>query len=243
MFALLSFLLIAGSFRLQDVSAQTVGSNTTVAVTTVAVTTVAMTTGPDRQGGGGQVEGTVSTEVPGCTPTPRDVQGPYYLPGVKHQHVVCRGGPYLLVTGTVRDTRCSPVAKATLEVWQADPTGCYKINPQRPNFCRGKVRTDARGRYSFLTVMPGQYGSGWWHARPVHVHFRVSARRRRPLVTQLYFSGNASLGERDPCKFCGSDNPSQLTTPRPPSGEEENYTVGGTRYRVREVAEWDIVLN
>ncbi|KAI8503759.1 hypothetical protein Bbelb_187300 [Branchiostoma belcheri] len=30
----------------------------------------------------------------------------------------------------------------------------YKINPPRPNFCR----------YSFLTVMPGQYGSSWWHA-------------------------------------------------------------------------------
>ncbi|XP_066264216.1 chlorocatechol 1,2-dioxygenase-like [Branchiostoma lanceolatum] len=176
----------------------------------------------------------------GCSPTPRDVQGPYYLRGVPYQHVVCRGGPYMLVKGTVRDSKCSAVAKATLEVWQADPTGCYKINSQRANFCRAKVRTDARGRFSFLTVRPGKYGSGWWRARPVHVHFRVTAPGRRPLVTQMYFSD--SLGDRDPCKFCGSGNPSQLTSPRPPSDVEKNYKVRGTRYRIREVAEWDIVL-
>eukprot|EP00058_Branchiostoma_floridae_P012516 XP_002598004.1 hypothetical protein BRAFLDRAFT_79769 [Branchiostoma floridae] len=160
---------------------------------------------------------------------------------VPQQCVVCRGGPYLLVKGAVRDSRCSAVAKATLEVWQADPAGCYKINPDRPSFCRGKVRTDAQGRFSFLTVRPGKYGSGWWQARPVHVHFRVTAPRRRTLVTQMYFSDN--LGEKDPCKFCGSDNPSQLTKPRPPSGNEKNYKVGGTRYRIQEVTEWDIVLN
>ncbi|XP_078620863.1 chlorocatechol 1,2-dioxygenase-like [Branchiostoma floridae x Branchiostoma japonicum] len=190
---------------------------------------------------GGYAEGSVRLGVQGCSPTPRDVQGPYYLRGVPHQRVVCRGGPYMLVKGTVRDSRCSAVPKATLEVWQADPAGCYKINPERPSFCRGKVRTDAQGRFSFLTVRPGKYGSGWWQARPVHVHFRVTAPRRRTLVTQMYFSNN--LGEKDPCKFCGSDNPSQLTKPRPPSSDEKNYKVGGTRYRIQEVTEWDIVLN
>ncbi|XP_035662150.1 catechol 1,2-dioxygenase-like [Branchiostoma floridae] len=178
----------------------------------------------------------------GCGATHRDVLGPYYLHGVPYQRLVCSGGPYLLVTGTVRDTTCSVITGATLEVWQADSSGHYFMDTRRLNFCRGKVITDPQGRYSFITIMPGKYGWGWY-TRPAHVHFRVTAPGRRTLVTQMYFSGDSSLGVHDPCGFCGSENPSQVAEPRAPSGDEGSYTVGGTSYTISEVAEWDIVLN
>ncbi|XP_078660076.1 hydroxyquinol 1,2-dioxygenase-like [Branchiostoma floridae x Branchiostoma belcheri] len=208
----------------------------------------------------------------GCQATHRDVLGPYYLHGVPYQRVVCHGGPYLLVKGTVRDTTCSVVAGATVEVWQADSSGRYYMDARMLNFCRGKVTTDPQGRYSFITIMPGKYGWGWY-TRPAHLHFRsgdspcqrnleifygdcslgnrdlygsiciwLTARGRRTLVTQMYFSGDSSLGDHDPCGFCGSENPSQVAEPRTPSGAEGNYTVAGTTYTVSEVAEWDIVL-
>ncbi|XP_035663280.1 protocatechuate 3,4-dioxygenase beta chain-like [Branchiostoma floridae] len=116
------------------------------------------------------------------------------------------------------------------------------MDTRRLNFCRGKVITDPQGRYSFITIMPGKYGWGWY-TRPAHVHFRVTAPGRRTLVTQMYFSGDSSLGDHDPCGFCGSENPSQVAEPRAPSGDEGRYTVGGTSYTISEVAEWDIVLN
>ncbi|XP_078586302.1 protocatechuate 3,4-dioxygenase beta chain-like [Branchiostoma floridae x Branchiostoma japonicum] len=116
------------------------------------------------------------------------------------------------------------------------------MDTRRLNFCRGKVITDPQGRYSFITIMPGKYGWGWY-TRPAHVHFRVTAPGRQTLVTQMYFSGDSSLGVHDPCGFCGSENPSQVAEPRAPSGDEGSYTVGGTSYTISEVAEWDIVLN
>ncbi|XP_066303865.1 chlorocatechol 1,2-dioxygenase-like [Branchiostoma lanceolatum] len=177
----------------------------------------------------------------GCPATHRDVLGPYYLHGVPYQRVVCSGGPYLLVYGTVRDTSCSVVSGATLELWQADSSARYYMNTAMLNFCRGKVTTDPQGRYSFITIRPGKYGWGWYR-RPAHVHLRVTAPGRQTLVTQMYFSGDSNLGDQDPCGSCGSENPSQVAEPRTPSGAEGRYTVAGTTFTVSEVAEWDIVL-
>jgi catechol 1,2-dioxygenase len=51
---------------------------------------------------------------------------------------------------------------------------------------RGKVRADARGDFSFATVLPGHYLNGRVY-RPAHIHVKVSAPGHAPLTTQLYF--------------------------------------------------------
>ena len=64
---------------------------------------------------------------------------------------------------------------------------------------RGQVRTDADGRYEFITVIPGPYtipldgptgkmtaAAGWSPWRPAHIHLIVSAEGYEPLVTQLF---------------------------------------------------------
>ena len=104
-------------------------------------------------------------------------------------------GRRLQLGGVVRDTRGQPVADAAVEIWQADTHGRYRhpgVDPRTrdPGFQGyGRTMTDADGRYSFLTVMPGNYGS-----RPPHIHFRVAQPGRAEFVTQMYFRGNNREG-------------------------------------------------
>jgi protocatechuate 3,4-dioxygenase beta subunit len=58
------------------------------------------------------------------------------------------------------------------------------------------VKTDADGRYSFITIKPGAYAvDGSW-SRPPHIHFKISRRGYHELTTQMYFA-HESLNEKD----------------------------------------------
>ncbi|AKU10587.1 hypothetical protein AzCIB_0682 [Azoarcus sp. CIB] len=95
----------------------------------------------------------------------------------------------------MRDTAGKPVADAAVEIWQADARGRYRhpgVDPRTRDSAFqgfGRTMTDAQGRYSFLTVLPGNYGS-----RPPHIHFRVAQPGRAEFVTQMYFRGNNREG-------------------------------------------------
>lgn len=139
-------------------------------------------------------------------PTPADDIGPFYpldwngdidadltkLAGATGTAV--EGTP-LRVSGAVRDSAGKPVADAAVEIWQADARGRYRhpgVDPRTrdPAFQGfGRTMTDAQGRYSFLTILPGSYGS-----RPPHIHFRVAQPGRAEFVTQMYFRGNNREG-------------------------------------------------
>ena len=54
---------------------------------------------------------------------------------------------------------------------------------------RGRVHTDAQGRYHLRTVVPGRYLNGAQY-RPAHVHVKLRGSGFRPLTTQLYFPGD-----------------------------------------------------
>jgi protocatechuate 3,4-dioxygenase beta subunit len=104
-------------------------------------------------------------------------------------------GRRLQLGGVVRDTRGQPVADAAVEIWQADTRGRYRhpgVDPRTRDAGfqgYGRTMTDADGRYSFLTIMPGNYGS-----RPPHIHFRVAQPGRAEFVTQMYFRGSNREG-------------------------------------------------
>lgn len=88
-------------------------------------------------------------------------------------------GVPVTLTGTVLTRSCRPVPNALVDVWHADDTGRYDLDGYR---LRGHQFTDAAGRYSFETIVPGLYPG-----RTRHFHVRYQAANRPVLTTQLYF--------------------------------------------------------
>ena len=150
-----------------------------------------------RQAGGGGVQRAVDGgALPGAAPagdwpvaaTTAQTEGPYYVPGAPERADLVddgMGGTVLVVSGFVVDTECTPLADAKVDVWQADAlgeydnTGGYRL--------RGYVLTDEAGRYSFRTVVPGEYPG-----RTEHIHVKITPDGGSTLTTQLYFPGNTT---------------------------------------------------
>jgi hydroxyquinol 1,2-dioxygenase len=162
--------------------------------------------------------------------TESTVFGPFYreggpeLPEGGNVAEGATGGTPTIVSGRVLDMNGSPIAGATLDVWQADPDGLY--DSQRPELeelhMRGIFHSDAEGRYLIRTTRPVHYqiptdgpvGSmlratdrhPW---RPAHIHFKVSAEGFKPLTTHLfddvdeYLDSDAVFGVKDSliCRF------------------------------------------
>jgi protocatechuate 3,4-dioxygenase beta subunit len=134
------------------------------------------------------------------TPTEDNIEGPFYRPNAPMGDTLSpegAEGQEAVISGTVLDVEGKPVASALVDVWQADAKGDYDIadpaernNPRVAYKFRARMHANADGRYTFKTVMPGQYeiGEGKW--RPKHIHFKVSAPGLKPLTTQLYFEGD-----------------------------------------------------
>ena len=119
-------------------------------------------------------------------PTPAQTEGPYFTPNSplrKSIVPVGAGGTRLALSGRVLSTAGRPVARALVDFWQADARGAYDNNGYR---FRGHQFTDAQGRFSLGTVVPGLYPG-----RTKHVHVKVQAPGRSILTTQLYFPGVA----------------------------------------------------
>jgi protocatechuate 3,4-dioxygenase beta subunit len=124
-----------------------------------------------------------------CGATADNIEGPFYKPGAPHRAVLAGprdAGERLVLTGTVRDTRCAPLAHALLDVWHADARGGYDNDGWG---MRGRLRTDAHGRWKISTIVPGRYLNGRRY-RPTHVHVKLRAANHRALTTQLYFAGD-----------------------------------------------------
>ena len=112
-------------------------------------------------------------------------------------------GERIIVAGRVLDDAGRPVRGALLEIWQANAAGRYihKLDqhdaPLDRNFTgAGRVLTDARGEYRFITIRPGAYPwknhtNAW---RPAHIHFSIFGDGfTSRLVTQMYFPGDPLL--------------------------------------------------
>ena len=112
-------------------------------------------------------------------------------------------GERIIVSGRVLDENGRAVPHALVEIWQANAAGRYphKVDrhnaPVDPNFSgAGRTQTDAKGRYRFITIRPGEYPwrnhyNAW---RPAHIHFSLFGRAfLTRLVTQMYFPGDPLL--------------------------------------------------
>jgi protocatechuate 3,4-dioxygenase beta subunit len=118
----------------------------------------------------------------GDEPTMPQIEGPFFKPKSPLRSDLREpgiSGRPIELFGVVQTRRCRPIAGALVDLWQADDKGDYDA---KSFHLRGHVFTDAEGRYSFRTIMPGLYPG-----RTRHFHAKIQAPRSRLLTTQFYF--------------------------------------------------------
>ena len=144
--------------------------------------------------------------------TESTVFGPFFVEGSPEVPMggdIARGaaGEPCWVEGVVRDTEGHPVAGARVEVWEADDDGFYDVQyDDGRTAARGHLFTDDEGRYAFWAVTPTPYAIphdgpvgamlqavGRSPMRTSHLHFMVTARGLRRLVTHIFVAGDELL--------------------------------------------------
>jgi protocatechuate 3,4-dioxygenase beta subunit len=110
-------------------------------------------------------------------------------------------GDLVLVSGRVLDTDGTPIAGATLDIWQTAPNGLYSSqDPEQDIFSfHALFTTGEDGCYSFTTVKPVCYtvptdgpvgeilnATGRHPWRPSHLHYIIKATGFRTLVTEVF---------------------------------------------------------
>lgn len=124
--------------------------------------------------------------------TAAQAEGPYYTPGAPERSDLREAGMNgtpLTLSGFVVTADCTPIARAKVDIWQADAAGQYDNVGYR---LRGYVLTDANGAFTIRTIVPGEYPG-----RTEHIHVKVTPPGGATLTTQLYFpgvAGNSSDG-------------------------------------------------
>ncbi|KAG8924360.1 hypothetical protein FRC02_010484 [Tulasnella sp. 418] len=138
--------------------------------------------------------------------TENTVLGPFFTEDAKDiphgGSIASEGkGEYLFVEGRVLDTHGRPIPNARMETWETDDTGKYdtQYSDRAEPDCRGRLRTQEDGRYSFRAVVPvaypipgdGPVGEllstlGRHNYRPAHLHIMIEAPGYETLITALY---------------------------------------------------------
>lgn len=155
--------------------------------------------------------------------TEATVEGPFYwagAPDVALGSEISEGaaGEPTLYMGRVTDVNGKPLPGALLDVWSGDGVGKYdvQLSTEPTMKARGRLRTDAEGRYWFWSIRPSCYPipddgpvGAMMHAtdrsiyRPAHIHLQVSAPGHVMLTTQVFIGGgpyidqDAVFGKRD----------------------------------------------
>src|SRR5580698_6434032 len=115
-------------------------------------------------------------------------------------------GPYY--SGRVLGVDGRPLENALLDIWSGDGEGNYdmQIPGETGMKARGRIRTDAAGRYWFRSIRPTFYPvptdgpvghmlrkMGRHPYRPGHIHMIVSAPEHLPVTTHLFVAGSDYL--------------------------------------------------
>jgi protocatechuate 3,4-dioxygenase beta subunit len=122
--------------------------------------------------------------------TPQETAGPFFRPNSPQKSNFrekgVQGEPIKL-TGFIVDLKGKPIQGALIDFWHADGAGEYDLEGFR---CRGHQFTDASGKYTLETVLPGLYPG-----RTRHYHARLQAAHGPVLTTQLFFPKEARNAE------------------------------------------------
>jgi hydroxyquinol 1,2-dioxygenase len=141
------------------------------------------------------------------------VLGPFYwegapdLPRGSNLAEGVKGEP-TFYSGRVLSVDGRPLENALLDIWSGDGEGNYDMQlPEETGMkARGRIRTDAEGRYWFRSIRPTFYPvptdgpvgrmlrkMGRHPYRPGHIHMIVSASGHRPVTTHLFVAGSQYL--------------------------------------------------
>lgn len=169
-------------------------------------------------------------------PTPGQTEGPYYpvaFPADTDFDLLRTGpaaygkGQPAWVTGTVTDTRGTPLAGGVIEIWQCDQDGHYhhpgdggKADPAFQGF--GKVTLGKDGGYRFRTLKPAPYSG-----RTPHIHVKVKLEGQELLTTQFYEQGDPGNARDFLWRRLGEEGQAALTRPfvNSPDGLRAEYAV------------------
>ncbi|BGP06685.1 hypothetical protein NBRC10512_004763 [Rhodotorula toruloides] len=117
-------------------------------------------------------------------------------------------GEYMWCEGRVLDTQGNPVPNCTIETWETDNEGLYDTQYEGRTVadCRGRLKSDANGYYSYRAVLPTPYPIpndgpvgrllktlNRHVFRPAHLHTMLVAKGYETLITALYFKGDQFL--------------------------------------------------
>jgi hydroxyquinol 1,2-dioxygenase len=141
------------------------------------------------------------------------VMGPFYwvnapdLPLGSDLSIGVKGEP-TFYSGRVLSVDGQPLANALLDIWSGDGEGNYdmQIPGETEMKARGRIRTDAAGRYWFRSIKPTFYPvptdgpvgvmlrkMGRHPFRPGHIHMIVSAEGYAPVTTHLFVADSQYL--------------------------------------------------
>ena len=138
--------------------------------------------------------------------TESTVLGPFYVSGAPEMPLganIAEGvkGEPTYFSGRVRASDGEPIAGATLDLWSTDGEGWYdvQLKDSEGMRARGKIKTDADGRYRFWTIKPVSYPiptdgpvgkmllkMGRHPYRPAHTHMIVSAPGYETVTTHVF---------------------------------------------------------
>ena len=143
----------------------------------------------------GSVVKSQSIGFKGDCETTSDILGPYYRENAPFRSDLIKSevqGTPLIVEGRVLEPDCqTPIKNAIVEIWHCDSEGRYDMDTEEYKY-RAQLCTDILGKYSFSTILPGKYLLQGVY-RPAHIHFRVTGRRHKELISQIYFKGDPKI--------------------------------------------------
>jgi catechol 1,2-dioxygenase len=146
--------------------------------------------------------------------TSQNLLGPFWRmnsPRVRNGDSIVRApldGSTMFVRGQLVDLNGEAVGDAEVDVWQCSPAGLYENqDPEQPTMnLRGKLTSDAAGRFWFRSVKPIGYpiptdgvvgrllaAQNRHPFRPAHVHILAHKAGYRTLIAQLYLPDDPNI--------------------------------------------------
>jgi protocatechuate 3,4-dioxygenase beta subunit len=125
------------------------------------------------------------TDAGACTVTPEGEIGPYFADdsaaGFNRSNILtnldgtnAQTGIPLTLDLTILDSGqdCAPYVDAQVDIWHCNAAGVYSDQASEDTsaeqWLRGYQTTDADGKVTFVTIVPG-----WYSGRTTHIHFRI----------------------------------------------------------------------
>ena len=138
-----------------------------------------------------------SGAAPSCVVRPAQTEGPYFVDerldrsdirGDVDGRMPRPGVPLALpfTESRLRSGACTTLPGAMVDVWHCDAAGQYsdvrdQTDTSGQKWLRGFQTTDAAGKASFVTIVPGGY-----QGRAVHIHFKIR-QGTESFTSQIYF--------------------------------------------------------